>query len=673
MLDHFYSLKPCCRDREFSTKLFELCPTAMQLSADDAMKKMLYTFACEYRFTDMWSERLLARIRKASDGKECCIERVCSSGFVTQFVTEHLQMGRADPRAATRAQLLADGVSLRCKQREGGASRPRSAFVNFLLKADEERKKQGVMMDKDAYATWRRGKVREWHANPLAQKQVEEQEAFKAYLDKQAAEDDEEQTIRSRSSVSSVVDTIGDERSPYKIEAFRARIKDALGINDGNRDPGFTRYSGVFREQQREGLFVQEVGAVPADTKYSYALPCTMAHPGICATDDVQIVDKAKVIADSMFKAFASCKVGTFFHMRVSVGGAWTRTTWFAFCHQRGSGPRMIMVAPASFTTATRRLNINFQDSLYDFMMAISFVGLILKDAPVDPDVVVQLARAPVDEASLTRKGDEVVLHPDWRNQVLGLETTIYPVLAGIPVDGKAAAMTKGLKRACERLPKRRSDAADGVRVVRPVAVPAGQPPLLPPPGLPPPADRDSTDGESDDGGSNRSGRSESDDDGGGLPGDDDGGHPAPPVPAAPRPDDEMVAAIPRGRDGAPWRHWKVGGYGFIVWDAEKQSFGAHCSKTPCHGKLCRANKVAKRCPLGYLVAWLMLPHLDAEISDRPKHKAAQQRLCSELGYDQRRAGRTWLTDRPHAFDDMLDLERPHHRGPIEEPFRVMH
>ena len=177
-------------------------------------------------------------------------------------------------------------------------------------------------------------------------------------------------------------------------------------------------------------------------------------------------------------------------------------------------------------------------------------------------------------------------------------------------------------------------------------------------------------DGVSDDGGSNRS---ESDDAGGGLPGDDDDGPPAPPVPAAPRPDDEMVAAIPRGRDGAPWRHWKVGGYGFIVWDAEKQSFGAHCSKTDCHGKLCRANKVAKRLPLGFLVAWLMLPHLDAEISDQPKHKAAQKRLCSELGYDQRRAGRTWLTDRLHTFDGMLDLERPHHRGPMEEPFRVMY
>ena len=81
VLDSFYSLKPCCRNRDFSTKLFQHCPTAAQLSADDAMKKLLYTFAREYRFTDMWSERLLARILKASDGKECYIERVYSSGF----------------------------------------------------------------------------------------------------------------------------------------------------------------------------------------------------------------------------------------------------------------------------------------------------------------------------------------------------------------------------------------------------------------------------------------------------------------------------------------------------------------------------------------------------------------------------------------------------------------
>ena len=116
----------------------------------------------------------------------------------------------------------------------------------------------------------------------------------------------------------------------------------------------------------------------------------------------------------------------------------------------------------------------------------------------------------------------------------------------------------------------------------------------------------------------------------------------------------------------------KSGGYGYIVWDADKQSFGAHCSLTACHGKLCRANKIAKRLPLGYLVAWLMLPHEDTEISDRPKHKDAQRRLCLELGYDQRRRGRTWLTDRSHSFADMLDLEKPHHRGPMEEPLRVV-
>ena len=385
VLDYFYSLKPCCRNRDFSTKLFQHCPTAAQLSADDAMKKLLYTFAREYRFTDMWSERLLARIRKASDGKECCIERVCSSGFVTQFVTEHLQMGRADPRAATRQQLLADGVSLRCKQPEGGASKPRSGFVNFLLKADTERKKQGGKMAKDDYQDWRRGKISEWHALPVGQRQVEKQEAIKAHLDKQAEEDDEGQMTRSDLPVSSVVDKIGDERSPYSIEAFRSRIKNKLGINSKDRDPGFTRYSGMFRDQQCKELFVQDVGAVPEDTKFEYTLTCQMAHPGICATDDVQIVAKAKNIANCMFKALGSCKAGTFFHLRVSVGMAWTRTTWFVLCHHRGSAPRMIMVAPASLTAATRRLKINFQDSLYEFMMAISFVGLILKDAPCWP------------------------------------------------------------------------------------------------------------------------------------------------------------------------------------------------------------------------------------------------------------------------------------------------
>lgn len=127
---------------------------------------------------------------------------------------------------------------------------------------------------------------------------------------------------------------------------------------------------------------------------------------------------------------------------------------------------------------------------------------------------------------------------------------------------------------------------------------------------------------------------------------------------------------VPRGLHG-PWPHWRLGKYGYIVLDAQRDSLGAHCSIT-CHG-LCRANKVLSRTPLGYLVAWLQRPHDDPSMRTRANHTEIQRRLCSPAGYEARAAGRQWLRER-EQYADLLHLESCYRLdGKDDEPIRIRH
>ena len=63
------------------------------------------------------------------------------------------------------------------------------------------------------------------------------------------------------------------------------------------------------------------------------------------------------------------------------------------------------------------------------------------------------------------------------------------------------------------------------------------------------------------------------------------------------------------------------------------------------HGRLCRANKVLSRHPLGYLVAWLMFPHDHDHMKTKEQHQDMLADLRSDLGYLDRCRARQWLLD----------------------------
>ena len=124
-------------------------------------------------------ERLLAAFRKMCCEEGALAERVCSAGFLGQLLAAHTRAGGYDPRAASREQLLADGVALRCadcwssrraKAERGELQKPAGSFVHWLSK---ETKPQGL--GRQGYIDWMRRKVVEFRELPQLQKDLNAQ------------------------------------------------------------------------------------------------------------------------------------------------------------------------------------------------------------------------------------------------------------------------------------------------------------------------------------------------------------------------------------------------------------------------------------------------------------------------------------------------------------------
>jgi len=150
----------------------------------------------------------------------------------------------------------------------------------------------------------------------------------------------------------------------------------------GSRDPGVTRYAPVLRQQQREDLFVPDQGSIHSSEKFVYYVPCRLAHPGLCAERHAVLLPVAKTCAAALLKVCVQDALcGEYIRLRCEVGN-WSCVAWSVMSHTRGSGPKLLMLAPCSFDPVGKCLSISMVGNMLDFMHAVSFFGLLLRGAP---------------------------------------------------------------------------------------------------------------------------------------------------------------------------------------------------------------------------------------------------------------------------------------------------
>ena len=80
--------------------------------------------------------------------------------------------------------------------------------------------------------------------------------------------------------------------------------------------PGLYNYSDKLRQHLLSSLIVKDDGAIPAKKKYSYTLPCGLAHPGICATRHAWCLPQVKAATKSISAQLCSWAQGGFWKMR---------------------------------------------------------------------------------------------------------------------------------------------------------------------------------------------------------------------------------------------------------------------------------------------------------------------------------------------------------------------
>jgi hypothetical protein len=228
--------------------------------------------------------RLLALIKKSypSDIGTPLMERVCSSGLLSQFLSHHISNGGSDPRVATASSFSRDGVPLvkeqKCETSNRGGVQPWMMYAN-------ERRAQDVANGCNMTAGDHRAAKQE-HADCYRSLSKAEQQP---YIDKarqaRATRDDHADSVASsdavlhRSGLASLSSSTLPLDSDVFVDTIHAHTQSSTPL-DG--DFSFRSWGAHSRDRFNEHLFVKDLGDIPTGMQLKVRLSCCQAHPGLC-------------------------------------------------------------------------------------------------------------------------------------------------------------------------------------------------------------------------------------------------------------------------------------------------------------------------------------------------------------------------------------------------------
>ena len=345
----FDDFRDCCRDPASDGKIFDMykeCPDRVsRILEDKNFVNLIKARDLSHKFTNCGMERLLASFRRWCSVEGSQAERVCSAGFLGQLLGTHNAAGGNDPRGVSREQLVEDGVALRrCsgkrykRSRSGGQlQRPCGAFVHWM-----KSQTQPPGLGRPEYADWLRGKGNEFHELPQLQKDLNAQQAQRDFYKQNNEDDSPDPLPRLAQAVETMITHFGDKQSPLRTDVFAKAVCQKCGVPEDSV-VGFTRYSALYRPEAQQRMFVPDDGCIDPAMKYSYTLPCPLAHPGHCAGRDKAYLPMLHVIVKEAFSYFLSQPRGSFHQVRVIGPGPPIdhKVAWLMVSHSRLANPKV--------------------------------------------------------------------------------------------------------------------------------------------------------------------------------------------------------------------------------------------------------------------------------------------------------------------------------------------
>ena len=146
-----YAAKDCCTDNAVTGKMKRWRRSARTLLRCGRTMATWRVWRKRARFTNMHSERLFAKCRKASPLKSY-VARQISAGWWSMLQLAHLEAGGEDCRKILRSQLRRDGIPIRA----GRASQKRKHPEGLEPRAPKRQR------SKNDWTEWFNGRIKEW-------------------------------------------------------------------------------------------------------------------------------------------------------------------------------------------------------------------------------------------------------------------------------------------------------------------------------------------------------------------------------------------------------------------------------------------------------------------------------------------------------------------------------
>ena len=581
----------CCRDADCTNKLMRVWPRWKDAIRSRQFRSGVVGLVNAFTMTNMSMERLLALIRRAMGGRMTSsdAEAVCAKGLLMQLLVEHTRAGGDNPKHVTREQLLQDGVPIAAAASVASSASDRKQcgpFVMFTNYENNQRKAAGIKLTKDAYRNFLNTLTVRWASEPLLRAMWLEK-ARNAHWTKKANEEDEHADInvecRDPGLYRTVVTEMGNKREPIGTAFFELAVRQMVGVRESDHMPVFSKYALAIRDACTDKLFVEDVGAIPDDKEFRYAVTCGVAHPGTCAQRDAAFIHQARAAAAKLQHFLCKASNGSFHVLyAMSEDGDTLSKEHFVLAHYRGSGPRMSMLSPCELSTDFT-ISMVCADDGFPWEIDVTFVMRLFKVCmSVDILICHQELRTD-DTVFLTRGSTRKIDAAHYRDHVDMLVIEPHCIYPALPVAKEAMSEARKLIKAGMRaLPGAKPPPkahTGGVRVALPGAGGGGSG-----------TDTDSV--GSDHTGSDDSVQDDLHDDS--------------------EPEDMPIPPVPAPRQPAEFRDYE---FGFIVMNKSSNSLDVHCRQCGSKfNKTCRGrddarqgHTLAQGRMLGSHFAWLGL------------------------------------------------------------------
>ena len=393
---------------------------------------MLITgFVNASKFTNMWSERLLALFRRSVGNKEAVdAERFLASGFMAQVLREFRKRDVPDPVSITRQKVLELGVNIRCGQKHVAGNVRGGGFV--IWKAEQEALRT-EKFSKDEYHQWLSNKATEYACLHADTKKMYSDRAKRA-----------KEGVEALPKVpfdfgihKTIVQDFGDEEVPFTSSAFKEEIRRFCKTPDDKPLPGLYNFGPRLREKQDPGMVVMDKGSISAKEVFDGSIPCGMAHPGFCAYDHSDVLLRSLDIQKQLHKYFRDTVgslgiSGTFWHLLVS-GEVFEFRLWVCTGYCRGS-PKIFMLTSCVFDAENNIISVDdtadvCQGEIYEYLVDQSFLARLMTHPDGGIITRVTACAAPLDKEKIHWSACAVYLDSEWAT-IIGAESVqVYPAV----------------------------------------------------------------------------------------------------------------------------------------------------------------------------------------------------------------------------------------------------